>query len=253
MLLSLTITKDGVKRSGNKRDLSQTMKLRSRYRAGMRISKVLALLPVSAASPPRDVRIPLIPAQPAGHRVLKGHPQPTAKIVFPLSSDHLITLLQYNVLRAALANREIISRILPHSGTDCSSAVLRVLPRCFPHDAIPTSLIPTHLQRAIPHEDWIDMIPHPGWRDNLILAVGTFDEDQLWADTMGVLFEGFPASDCERRGVIAWYPPWDISGWEMSERFWRRCGWLLKGCEDALMATNKWRAQRGEAPIVMQM
>lgn len=84
-------------------------------------------------------------------------------------------------------------------------------------------------------------------------AIGTFDEDDLWADVIGGLFDGFPASECEHRGLVAWSPPWDISGWEISEGFWRKWGWTLRGCKEALDATNKWRRERGETPLVVEL
>jgi len=91
------------------------------------------------------------------------------------------------------------------------------------------------------------------WRDNFILAAGSYDEDELWSDTVGGLFEGFPDSECAKRGVIAWSPPWDVSGWEISEGFWRKWGWLMRGCGDVLEATNKWRELRGEEPLVVEI
>jgi hypothetical protein len=74
----------------------------------------------------------------------------------------------------------------------------------------------------------------------------------LWTDTIGGLFEGFPASECEQRGV-AWSPPWHISGWEVSEGFWRKWGWSFKGCQEALEATNRWRREREEEPLVFDV
>ena len=86
-----------------------------------------------------------------------------------------------------------------------------------------------------------------------MMAIGTFDEDELWSDTIGGLFEGFPQSESEQRGVIVWSPPWHVSGWELSEGFLRKWGWSFKGFEDMLEATNKWRAMRGEDPLVIEI
>jgi hypothetical protein len=72
----------------------------------------------------------------------------------------------------------------------------------------------------------VDPIPHPVWRDNVLLALGRFDEDALWADTIGGLFDGFPDAEIERRGVICWASPWDFSGWEISEGVWRSWLWI---------------------------
>ena len=194
---------------------------------------------------------PLIP--PHGNDGSRSARKPQHTIVFPLCPDHLIILLQYNVLRASITNRRLIECLFPNPANECSSAALHVVPSPPPHVTIPASLRPTPLQMAIPHEGWIDIIPHPVWRDNTLLAVGSFDEDELWADTIGGLFDGFPHSEIERRGVIAWWPPWDIAGWEVSEGFWRKWKWSLKGCKDVLDATNKWRAKRGEEPLVFDV
>ena len=172
-------------------------------------------------------------------------------VAFPISSDHLIVLLQYNVLRACITNRELISCILPSEpDQDCSSAALHVLPMQPLPTNFPESLKPTQLQLTIPHEDWVDITPDPKWRDNMMLAAGTFDEDDLWADTIGGLFEGFPHSECEKRGLIVWGPAWEARGWEMSEGFYKKWGWLMEGCDSALEATNSWRAKRGEPPLL---
>jgi hypothetical protein len=178
-------------------------------------------------------------------------------VFFPISPDHTITLLQFNVIRGLLTIRHLLSAILPPSsqGNECSTAAYHVLPdlsSC--PTSLPESLHPTHLQQTVPHEGWVEGIVHPVMRDNIIRAIGTFDEDQLWSDTIGGLFEGFPDSEVERRGVICWSTPWHFSGWEMSEGFLKRWGWSVKGCEsDILGATNKWRTMRGEDPLVIEI
>jgi hypothetical protein len=101
----------------------------------------------------------------------------------------------------------------------------------------------------VPHSDWIDIFPCAEGRDRLIQATSTLDGDDLWADCIGGLFEGFPDDEIERRGIIAWSIPWDIRGWEMSEGFLRKWGWLFKGLLGPLEATNRWRIERGEEPF----
>ncbi|KFY07444.1 hypothetical protein V492_07138 [Pseudogymnoascus sp. VKM F-4246] len=172
-------------------------------------------------------------------------------IVFPLCSDHLITLLQFNALRALAVNRTLISGILV-TPLDCNEEVIHVISYPKKPGSLPSALLPTILQQTVPHSDWIDMFPYPEGRDSLILAAGSFDEDDLWADCIGGLYEGYPDDEMERRGMIAWSPPWDISGWEMSEGFLRKWGWILKGLPGPLAATNRWRVERGEEPLVYE-
>ncbi len=173
------------------------------------------------------------------------------KIIFPLCPDHLITLLQYNALRALAVNRSLISGILV-TPLDCDGEeeVIHVIPYPTEPGLLPSTLLPTTLQQTVPHCDWIDLFPSPEGRDRLILAAGTFDEDELWADCIGGLYEGFPDDEIVRRGIIAWSPPWDIAGWEMSEGFLRKWSWLVKGLPGALEATNRWRMERGEEPFI---
>ncbi|RDW73409.1 hypothetical protein BP6252_07316 [Coleophoma cylindrospora] len=207
----------------------------------------VSILPASQANRLIPNGAPLIPLESLPH-LTKSNKSP-ATIIFPLSRDHLIVLLQFNVLRASIANRSLLSGIPNIPLSQCSSSALHISAELPSPHLIPATLHPTLLQRTVPHEDWIDIIPHPVLRDNILLAVGTFDEDALWSDVIGGLFEGFPGSEIEQRGVIAWSPPWHVSGWEVSEGFLRRWGWSLKGCEDMLDATNKWRSMRGEEPL----
>ncbi|KAL6918173.1 hypothetical protein ACHAPO_000020 [Fusarium lateritium] len=172
-----------------------------------------------------------------------------SNIIFPLSPDHLITLLQYNALRALAVNRSLISGIL-YTPLECDQEIIHVIPYPSNPEFVPAALLPTILQQTVPHGDWIDMFPSPEGRDNLIRAMGTFDEDDLWADCIGGLYEGYPDDEMEKRGMIAWSPPWDISGWEMSQGFVEKWGWLFKGVSGPMEATNRWRLERGEDPLV---
>lgn len=171
-------------------------------------------------------------------------------MVFPLCPDHLITLLQFNALRALAVNRTLISGILV-TPLDCrGEEIIHVVPYPTKPKLLPPALLPTALQQRVPHGDWIDLFPCAEARDRLIRATGTFDEDELWADCSGGLYEGFPDDEVQRRGIIAWSPPWDITGWEMSEGFLRKWGWIFRGLPGALEATNRWRMQRGEEPLL---
>ncbi|WYZ36515.1 hypothetical protein EsH8_II_000021 [Colletotrichum jinshuiense] len=142
---------------------------------------------------------------------------------------HLITLLQFNAIRALAINRTLISGILT-TPLDCDEEITHVIPYPTNPEKLPSSLLPTTLQQTVPHGDWIDLFPCAEGRDRLIQAAGTFDEDELWADCIGGLYEGFPDDEIKRRGIIAWSPPWDIVGWEISEGFLEK--W---GCRDSAL------------------
>ncbi|KUJ21676.1 uncharacterized protein LY89DRAFT_681111 [Mollisia scopiformis] len=200
----------------------------------------VSIVPASRIKLFYSMRYPLLPSD----KSRKEH----FNIIFPLCPDHLITLLQFNALRSMAVNRTLISGILT-SPLDCDEEVIHVIPYPAKPDLIPPALLPTTLQQTVPHPDWIDLFPCAEGRDRLIRAVGTFDEDDLWADCIGGLYEGFPDDEIKQRGIIAWSPPWDITGWEMSEGFLRKWGWLVEGFPGMLEATNRWRMERGEEPL----
>jgi hypothetical protein len=170
--------------------------------------------------------------------------------VFPLCADHLITLLQFNALRAMATNRTIVTGKIV-TPLDCEEEIVHLTPYPTDTESFPSSLLPTALQQTVPHGNWIDIWPSPEGRDRLIRATGTFNEDDLWEDCVGGLYEGFPDDEITRRGVIAWSPPWDITGWEMSEGFLTKWGWLVAGLPGVIEATNKWRIKRGEEPVAI--
>ncbi|VUC24794.1 unnamed protein product [Clonostachys rosea] len=173
--------------------------------------------------------------------------------IFPLSSDHLIILIQFNVMRAVIVNKQLLSTLEP-DGTSYyhNPGAVCVLPALANTQGLPTSLHPTKTQTMIPHGRWIDIFPHPTWRDNFIHAEGRFNEYDLCSDTLGGLFRGELAAECERHGIIVWSPPWDFNGWELTEGFVKKWGWSIKGCSDVLEATNKWRSLRGEKPLILE-
>ena len=200
----------------------------------------VSIIPVSRIKKLYNAKHPLLPNRSRKEQF---------NIVFPLCPDHLITLLQFNALRALAVNRTLISGILV-TPLDCDEEIIHVIPYPTLPQLLPPALLPTNLQQTVPHGDWIDLFPCPEARDRLIRAAGTFDEDDLWSDCSGGLYEGFPDDEVERRGLIAWSPPWDITGWGMSEGFLKKWGWVFEGLSAPLEATNRWRLERGEEPFV---
>jgi hypothetical protein len=172
-------------------------------------------------------------------------------IMFPISPDHyLITLVQYNVLRATLANLAILS-LMDKIPLECRAALsIPPLP-VKPPTTIPSSLQQTFLQQSTPHNYWIRSVPFPAMRDNLILNSGQYNEDELCCDLVGGLYEGL--NDVEGRGIMVWGEPWSPDSWEASDGFVRKWGFLLQGCGDLIQATNQWRESRGEERLFVDM
>ncbi|KAJ9141646.1 hypothetical protein NKR23_g7811 [Pleurostoma richardsiae] len=111
----------------------------------------------------------------------------------------------------------------------------------------PACLRPTALQRIVPHHPWLDVFPIPAMRDNILLGVerGLVDEDELCGDMMSTEDAGGDAP----APIVVWGESWDVRSWELSASFWRKWGWLVQGCPEALEATNFWREKRGEMKI----
>jgi hypothetical protein len=176
---------------------------------------------------------------------------PPPPIIFPLAPDHhLLTLVQYNVQRATFSNLAILS-LLDSIPLECRAALAALPLSVKPPTTIPPSLQPTLLQQSTPHDYWIRIVPFPAMRDNLILNSGKFDVDDLCCDLVGGLYEGF--NDVEGRGIMVWGEPWSQDGWEVSEGFVRKWGFLLKGCRELIEATNRWRESRGEERLVVDI
>lgn len=197
--------------------------------------------------------------------VQKLHPLPAIKPVvlelpagrFPLSSDHLIHLIQFNVFRAMLTNMFTLG--ITHL-FECEKEVseqMRISQLPLPA-AVPPSLEPTALQRQVPHAPYVDLFPLAGLRDTLIQAEGTYDDCELCLDLLGSIsspqVEGYSngneGADDDRKGVVVWGEPWHVDSWEVEEGFIKKWGWMLKdNCEDLIRSTNQWRQVRGDEPL----
>ncbi len=60
-------------------------------------------------------------------------------------------------------------------------------------------------------------------------------------------------NDIELTGLMIWGHPWETSGWEVTERFFEKWGFLFKGCREILIATNHWRELRGDEPLIWEL
>ncbi|GFF59842.1 hypothetical protein IFM51744_10069 [Aspergillus udagawae] len=230
--------------------------------------------------------------------VPRGPPPPTPvhtqtaltvpSFIFPLSTDHLLHLIQYNVFSAFVSNKRTLNTLLtgwtdnPPSPTTCPiSGPYRDDTTVYPlNPNIPLSLVPTRLQQTRLHSIWINLFPFPRVRDNLIRREGNFDHWELLQDLIGELMSATPArerqgtpltitvSDPEtiwtlpltagrdedevtarRKGLIVWGEPHDMQNWEATPGFFAKWSWVAEGCHDLVESSNRWRLMRGEEPI----
>lgn len=184
-----------------------------------------------------------------GH-FLKLASQYEHKMVFgaSLALEHeLFMSIQYNSLTGVMTNMFILLRLVGRPFDGWTDFYIEDMP--IPPPQTPESLKYTQVQRTVPHESWIDPIPYAALRDNIIRHQDNLNIDELCDDFLGGEFEGY--SDLDSRGMILWGKPWSEDGWEVSEGFAKKWKFLLEGCSDLIISTNKWRQARGEDKLVI--
>jgi hypothetical protein len=163
--------------------------------------------------------------------------------------SYLLTLLHFNVYRALTANVHLLKLEVSNMSQDDLLSPFNDLSLNSDDSPsvtldLPPALQPTELQKTIKHHPEIDIFPFPECRDNFLIAISTgkeWDDVEFCRD----IFYGVEGGD-GRTGLIVWGESWDPSSWEVEEQFAKKWAWLLKGCEDLLTNTNKWRAKREE-------
>lgn len=160
-------------------------------------------------------------------------------------NDLLLHLVQLNFTTALMENTRILGLTSDQLHDDAISPFNTIGPWQYDRlNHLPRMLQPTSIQKSVPHHPWLDLLPGPQLRDNLIL-VGDFEEEtQLCLDMKGC---GAPRS--QRSGIIVWSDPWDPAGWEITEPFAHCWGWVIQNCRDLAYSTNQWRAKRHERPL----
>ncbi|OAP59207.1 hypothetical protein AYL99_06505 [Fonsecaea erecta] len=174
--------------------------------------------------------------------------------LYPLPSDHLISLIYYNVYRALISNTHMLGLDLNLMYTDDYPSPFLPLSQSATSNIrhLPPSLQPTELQKTMAHHPMWDIFPDPEIRDNILrYGEDKIDDLQLCLDMVGngesTGLEGLDIQ--ETNGLIVWSEPWDATGWEVTECFARKWPFLLKGATNFQNSTNKWRLSRGEDPL----
>lgn len=229
--------------------------------------------------------------------VIKDDDSTLARVKQPLSADHtLLHLIHHNAMVGFHANKYYLatSAVListgshagepwtPFNGAAYRPGLSTVVP--INETGLPPALAPTDLQMQRAHSLWINSIPFPKMRDNLIIWEDCFDHAAFAKDLIGDMVDpvyfsqpcfplatrsdsapapqkkcAFMQEDRQRwsrldpteRGLILWGDPHDTESWEVTPGFLMRWGWTLKGCDDVIAASNMWRTKRGEKPILL--
>ena len=176
------------------------------------------------------------------------------RTMYPLSSDHLLSLIYYNVFRALVTNMRLLNLDLELMMTDnYQSPFLGIASGTCSIDlnTLPPDFQPTLIQRTVPHHPRMDIFPDPVVRDNIILNQGKFEDYPFCMAIIGhdTWLENDPS---QRAGMVVWAEPWSVKSWEITEGFLAKWKWMLRGAERLESATNSWRRRRGLHPLAFE-
>ncbi|KAL4910556.1 hypothetical protein BDW74DRAFT_141384, partial [Aspergillus multicolor] len=108
-------------------------------------------------------------------------------------TDMLLHLIQFNFIKALVQNMAVLGLSSEQMDDDDAMSPFNVsgpwqAEQDYHDDfeaSLPPSLRATVIQRTMPHHPWLDLLPIPQMRDNLILAGESYDEMQLCLDMKG--------------------------------------------------------------------
>ncbi|KAK4554927.1 hypothetical protein LTR86_008075 [Recurvomyces mirabilis] len=163
--------------------------------------------------------------------------------------DELGYTINRNLFQAAFANAGALGISAAAIETEYSARTSRSI--CAP--GMTQALIPIELQYTVEHDQFIDIIPHPRFRYNVLTAIAASRSNvtsligSLRRSGLVVVVNGARSRD----GVVIWGPPDNFRSWEISEAFYSVWKHFLVGCDDWLQATNVWRARRAERALLL--
>ncbi|RDW61150.1 bZIP transcription factor [Aspergillus mulundensis] len=188
---------------------------------------------------------------------LQSTPSPTTDLLLPLTRVNVLRALHTNIAILGYTATEM------HDAAVSPFATIGPVKPCLRNTedpSFPASLRPTPTQLCTPHHPWLDLLPIPNMRDTLIRAESAlgnaFDDIALCRamcghGTLSPPDPGGVKGDIGRgeTGIIIWRDPWDPAGWEVTETFVRRWGWVVRGCTELFRSTDWWRGVRGERAL----
>lgn len=154
-----------------------------------------------------------------------------------LSEHRFLVLSEFSVQRAFVNNATMLAidaAVL--ADYDGLSPWTIMNPFFAPSKSFPQSLSPTPLQLRTHHHPFLDLLAPSGLRDNI--HVGVLDDEQ----------EDQLCQSIHEDGLKVWGgQPWSPTGWEFSQSFVDRWGWLMD--EGSIDSSNFWRFERGDPPL----
>ncbi|KAK4060618.1 hypothetical protein Trihar35433_10026 [Trichoderma harzianum] len=178
-----------------------------------------------------------------------------------LDSQLLLSVMQFNVIRAAGVNaavigigmdimaEDVVSPFYTGAGTQLalpSAPGSSSAPYHKELQYLPPNLQPTALQKLVIHHPWIDVCAQPSLRDALLRRLHNLDEDEFCHH----MFLQSGESDKDGMiGMVVWGEAWDPASYEISATMIRKWPWIVNECPDIIRTTNYWRAKRQEDPL----
>lgn len=166
---------------------------------------------------------------------------------FPLGADSQITLVQCNIYRGLISNAMALGLSVQDMLPEDARSTFNVAQQNPIYDHIPPALRPTQLQRSMLHHPWIDLLPFPTIRDNLLMAGSMINRLEICADVTGIFGMSVIASEAHdpvtTSGLIVWGEPWEPGSWEITPTFFQKWAAFFT-CPQAIAGTRMWRSKR---------
>ncbi|KAK5048483.1 hypothetical protein LTR84_005573 [Exophiala bonariae] len=164
-----------------------------------------------------------------------------------LGSDHLITLIYYNVFRGLSKNIQALKLDLNlMRRKDYQSPFIT---GDYDLSTLAPDFHPTLIQRTFPHHPCFDIFPDAVVRDNAIKNWATDLPYGYLCTTLAGRRNWHEIELPARHSCVLWGDADNADNWEVTEAFASRWPYLVQGAYRLEAATNKWRALRGERPI----
>lgn len=189
---------------------------------------------------------------------------------YTLDSQLLLSVMQFNVIRAVRANATMMGLTWEQLIKDDTISPFNncVFLHALPPTAsgstaplgaedgagsdgnelmrLPPGLQPTALQRQVIHHPWIDLCPQASLRDALLRRLNDIDEDEFCHN---LFLQSSDADEDGMIGMVIWGEPFDPAAYEISATMLRKWPWLVEECPDIVTTTNYWRRGREEKPL----
>ncbi|KAB5576345.1 hypothetical protein GE09DRAFT_955278 [Coniochaeta sp. 2T2.1] len=161
------------------------------------------------------------------------------------------------ITQEVLCADESLSPFFRPGAAATPSSTVETVQRIF--KTLKPDLRPSREQITVEHHPYIDILPFPTLRKNLIREQKGLDEDEFFEDILTglVCWGGAGVGQRDRAantGYVSTGSPWDVRSWEARAWFAKKYWNLLGGDEGELVRQSEWyRGVRGEGSLVVEV